>query len=67
MNKLRITAAIGIFVVLLLAISAGSMFESVDAREYHVKQAAVSGDLTVHGDPGVYVRCLAMLNTTTVH
>ncbi len=31
-----------------------SVVGSVDSREYHVKQAAVTGDLSVHAQPGMY-------------
>lgn len=48
-------AIVGLFVIILVALSS-KIFETVDSREYHVKQAAITGDLTVKGDPGVYAQ-----------
>lgn len=46
-------SVIGVIAIIALSFS-GKIFESVDSREYHVKQAAVSGTMSVHGDPGWY-------------
>lgn len=32
------------------------LFDTVDSREYHVRQAAITGDISVHSEPGVYAK-----------
>jgi regulator of protease activity HflC (stomatin/prohibitin superfamily) len=52
---------IGVLLVIGLLVGAigfNSLVGSVDAREYHVKQAAVTGDLSVHAKPGWYGKML---------
>jgi len=46
---------ISAFVVLIIiAVFGSELVETVDAKEYHVKQAAITGSMTVHGEPGTY-------------
>jgi regulator of protease activity HflC (stomatin/prohibitin superfamily) len=44
---------VGVFLLLLLAVSAGSLFENIDADEIMVVQSPVSGELTWHLTPGL--------------
>lgn len=55
MNPKKIGIIIGaVIVVIVVAVSLGSLIESVDGGEIHIKQAAVSGTLSVHTEEGVY-------------
>ncbi|MDC7239693.1 MAG: SPFH domain-containing protein [Spirochaetales bacterium] len=52
-RKIGIIVA-GIIGFILLVLASSSIFTSVSAGEIHVKQAAISGDLSVRSDPGLY-------------
>lgn len=46
----------GVVALAVLLIFGGSFFESVEGGEIHVKQAAVSGDLSVYTEEGLYTQ-----------
>lgn len=52
-KKIGILVAASIIAIVLL-VSLSSLVESVDGGEIHVKQAAISGDLSVHIEEGLY-------------
>ena len=43
-----------VFTAVFLLISASSMVENVEKGTYHVKQAAITGEMTAHMKPGMY-------------
>lgn len=47
-----VAAVVGVLFALFVAISAPMLFENLDASELMVVQSPVSGDLTVHTEPG---------------
>lgn len=55
MNPTKVGILIGSFVALIVLLTgAGSLFETNYGGNYQVKQASVSGDLSVRSNPGMY-------------
>ena len=52
-KKIGIIVTVGIIAIILLAMSS-NVFENVEGGEIHVKQAAISGNLTVRSEEGFY-------------
>ena len=55
-----IAGAIGI---LMLAVFGGNLFETNDAGQWQVRQAAITGDLSVRNQPGTYWQGLGKIET----
>ena len=53
---------VGIFVVLFV-VAAGSLFETNSFGNYQIKQAAVTGEVTVRSEPGLYWQGLGTITT----
>ena len=47
---------LSIVCVIFLVVSANNLVETVPKGFYHIKQAAVTGDLSVHKEPGLYMQ-----------
>jgi hypothetical protein len=54
--KLIALAVFGLFVVVALATVGQQILETNNAGFYQIKQAAVTGQMTVMGDPGTYLQ-----------
>ena len=55
MTPKGLSLILGAFLALLVAFgTAGSIFETVEGGTYHIKQAAISGEMTAIMDPGLY-------------
>jgi regulator of protease activity HflC (stomatin/prohibitin superfamily) len=56
-------AVLGLFAIIALSSVAGSIFETNNAGYYQVKQAAMTGELTVVNTPGTYMQNFATITT----
>ena len=54
---------IGLLVLVGTAVFSGSLLETNDAGHYQVKQAWVSGTLSVRSEPGTYLQALGKIST----
>lgn len=55
-NQWYFKAILAVIALIVVSIFWGTIFETVDSREYHVKQAFLTGDMSVHGEPGIYAK-----------
>lgn len=53
---------VGVFVVLFV-VAAGSLFETNSFGNYQIKQAAVTGEVTVRSEPGLYWQGMGTITT----
>ncbi len=61
--KLIVGAVLGLVLILGLASVGKQIFETNDAGYYQIKQASLSGEMTVIGDPGTYLQMFANITT----
>jgi regulator of protease activity HflC (stomatin/prohibitin superfamily) len=66
-TKFKLIAGLVLGLILLLAVNSVSkqLLATNNAGYYQIKQAAVSGELSVHSEPGTYLRLFG--NITTYH
>lgn len=56
-------AVLALVLVITLATVGKQIFETNDAGYYQIKQASLTGDMTVIGDPGTYLQAFANITT----
>lgn len=61
--KLIATAVFGLVLIVALATVGKQIFETNDAGFYQIKQAAVTGEMTVIADPGTYLQLFSNITT----
>ena len=54
--KTKVTIAISAIMLIISLFFIGELFETNDFKTYHIKQAAISGDMSVINEPGVYMQ-----------
>lgn len=59
-------AVAGLVLIIALVSASRQLFSTNDAGFYQIKQAALSGALTVHGEPGTYARLFGNVTTYQV-
>lgn len=64
--KLIIGAVLGLVLIIGVKTVGGQLFATNDAGYYQVKQAALSGTVTLHSDPGTYARLFGTITTYQV-
>jgi hypothetical protein len=56
-QKQIVTLGGAVIILIVGIVLVGKLTETVDKGTYHIKQAAISGTMTAHMDPGLYCQC----------